>query len=100
MVDPRFRRRWAEVRRQEGRRRLRAVIGATAVVAVAAAGWGATGSPLLDLDRIVVEGAVHTGPDDARFASGLRLGEPMIDVDEAAVRRGVEALPWVERATV
>jgi cell division protein FtsQ len=99
-MDPRFRRRRMEVRREEGRRRFRVLVGITAVVAVGCAGWAATDSVLLDLDRVVVEGAVHTTPDEARFASGLRKGEPMLDVDEKAALRGVESLPWVQQATV
>ena len=99
-MDPRFRRRWIEVRREEGRRRFRVLVGVTAVVALGCAGRAATDSVLLDLDRVVVEGAVHTAPDEARFASGLRTGEPMLDIDEKAVDRAVEALPWVQEATV
>ena len=99
-MDPRFRQRWIEVRRQEGRRRFRVLIGITAVTVLGCAGWAATDSVLLDLDRIVVEGAVHTTPDEARFASGLRRGEPMLDIDEAAADRAVEALPWVKEATL
>jgi cell division protein FtsQ len=99
-VDPRIHRRRVEVRREEGRRRLRALIGITAVVAVGGAGSAAIRSPLLDLDRVVIEGAVHTDPGDARFASGLRKGEPLVDVDQEAARRAVEALPWVASATV
>lgn len=99
-MDPRFRQRWIEVRRQEGRRRFRVLVGITAVAVLGCAGWAATDSILLDLDRVVVEGAVHTTPDEARFASGLRPGEPMLDIDEKAVDRAVEALPWVREATV
>lgn len=99
-MDPRFRRRRMEVRRQEGRRRFRVLVGVTAVVAVGCGGWAATDSVLLDLDRVVVEGAVHTTADDARFASGLRRGEPMLEVDTDAALRGVESLPWVQEATV
>ena len=99
-MDPRIHRRRVEVRREEGRRRLRVLVGITTVVAVGCGGWAATGSPLLDLDRVVIEGAVHTAPDDARFASGLRKGEPLVDVDEETVRRAVEALPWVASARV
>lgn len=99
-MDPRFRERRVEVRREEGRRRLRVLVGITATVLVGTGGWAATGSPLLDLDRVVVEGAVHTDPTEARFASGLRRGQRLIDVDEGAARRAVEALPWVERAVV
>ncbi len=99
-MDPRFRERWVEVRRTEGRRRFRVLVGSTAVVALGVGGWASTGSSLLDIDRIVVVGAVHTLPDEARFASGLRRGERLLDVDENGVRRGVEALPWVEHASV
>ena len=99
-MDPRIRRRRVEVRRQEGRRRLRVLVGLTVVAVTGVGGWAATDSALLDLDRVVIEGAVHTTPDDARFASGLRRGEPLVDVDQAAVRRAVEGLPWVARATV
>lgn len=70
------------------------------VVAVGCGAWAATDSVLLDLDRVIVEGAVHTAPADARFAAGLRRGQPMLDVDEGAARRGVESLPWVEAAKV
>ena len=99
-MDPRFRQRWIEARRQEGRRRFRVLVGITAVVALGCGGWAATDSVLLDLDRVVVEGAVHTPADEARFASGLRRGEPMLDIDEGAVDRAVEALPWVLHASV
>ena len=99
-MDPRFRQRWIEARRQEGRRRFRVLVGITAVVALGCVGWAATDSVLLDLDRVVVEGAVHTPADEARFASGLRRGEPMLDIDEGAVDRAVEALPWVLHASV
>ncbi|HEX2047005.1 MAG TPA: FtsQ-type POTRA domain-containing protein [Acidimicrobiales bacterium] len=99
-MDPRIRRRRLEVRRKEGRRRLRVLVGITAVAVLGGGGWAATGSPLLDLDRIAVEGTVHTTVEEARFASGLRLGEPLVDVDEEAAARGLQTLPWVDRATV
>jgi cell division protein FtsQ len=99
-VDPRIRRRRVEVRREEGRRRFRVLLGVTAVVGAGCLGWVANGSALLDLDRIVVVDAVHTDPDDARFASGLRRGEPLSGVDQAATARAVETLPWVADAVV
>jgi cell division protein FtsQ len=99
-VDPRFRQRWIEARRQEGRRRFRVLVAITAIAVLGCAGWAATDSVLLDLDRVVVEGAVHTAPDEASFASGLRRGEPMLDIDTAGAGRAVAALPWVQEATV
>ena len=99
-MDPRIHRRRVEVRREEGKRRFRVLIGVTAVTALGAAGWAVNGSSLLDLDRVVVVGAVHTAPEEARFASGLRRGEPLSGVDQEAAAGGVETLPWVRQATV
>ncbi len=99
-MDPRIHRRRVEVRREAGKRRFRVLIGVTAMVAVGVGGWAANGSSLLDVDRVVVMGAGHTRPDEARFASGLRRGEPLSGVDEGAAARGVETLPWVGQATV
>jgi len=99
-MDPRFRQRWVEVRRMEGRRRFRVVAGIGVIGALGVGGWAATGSALLDLDRIVVVGAVHTPADEARFASGLRRGERLLDVDGHRARRAVETLPWVEEASI
>jgi len=90
-----------EARRAEGRRRFRVLVGVTAVVALTAAGsWVVTDSPFLDLDRVVVEGTAQTTPTEVRFASGLRLGQALLYVDEVAARRSVENLPWVRVAAV
>ncbi|MDQ6927615.1 MAG: FtsQ-type POTRA domain-containing protein [Actinomycetota bacterium] len=99
-MEPRIRVRRAQVRRQEGRRRLRVVVAVLVVVGTALAGWGATRSPLLDVDRIVVEGAAQTGAATAARAAGVRRATPMVDVDEDAVRRRLDALPWVRSVTV
>lgn len=99
-MDPRIHRRRVEVRREEGRRRFRVLIGVSAVAAVGLGGWASANSPLLDLDRVVVIDVVHTDPVNARFASGLRLGQRLLDVDLGTAVRGLETLPWVERATV
>lgn len=99
-MDPRFSRRRVEVRRSEGRRRLRVLVGITAVAAVGCGGWAATGSPLLDVDHVMVEGGVHTSAGAATTAAHLRRGQPMVDVDVTAAVRGVDSLPWVAHATV
>lgn len=99
-VDPRLRQRWVETRRQEGRRRLRVLLGVVSVGALAGGGWAALRSPLLDVDRVVVEGAVHSGPRLVRQASAVRPGGALLDLDESAIERRVAALPWVLRAEV
>jgi len=99
-MDPRIRRRRVEVRRQEGRHRLRMLVAGSAVVITGCAGWGATRSPLFDLDHVVVDGASHISADQVRAASGLRRGQPLTDVDRESVAAAVGALPWVQEATV
>lgn len=99
-MDPRLRRRRVEVRRDEGRHRLHVLMGITGVVVAGCAGWGATRSPLLDLDNVRVVGAAHISADEVRSVSGIRLGGALTDIDVAAVARAVEAIPWVQQATV
>lgn len=99
-MDPRIRARRVEVRREEGRHRLKVLLGVTGVVVAGCAGLGATRSPLMDLDRVKVDGAVQLTSEEVRFVSGLRLGQPLADVDPGRVARAVETLPWASKATV
>ena len=99
LVDPRIRQRRVEVRRTEGRHRLRVLLALLGATALLAAAWGVTRLPLLDVDRVVVDGGARTGVTAVRVASGLERGRPMVDVDEQASVRGVAELPWVLSAT-
>ena len=99
-IDPRMRRRRIEVIRHEGRRRLKIIVAAGTVSVLAAAGWASTRSPLLDVDRIEVVGARATSQADVVAASGVRLGLPLVDLNEAAALRGVVDLPWVRTASI
>jgi cell division protein FtsQ len=58
-------------------------------------GYGLTRSPLLDLDRVEVEGAERTAPDAILEAASLDLGVAMTDLDLAGARAAVGVLPWV-----
>src|SRR5690606_28763699 len=80
-IDPRLRARRTAVRRDEGRRRLRRLVGLVAVCAILAGGYLITRSPLLDVDQVRVEGAHRTGAEQLLDATGLRTGEPMTDID-------------------
>src|SRR5579875_2875545 len=86
-IDPRFRRRWVEARRAEGRRRLRALLAGLSVAALAGLATGLLYSPLLRVRDVVVVGDVHT----PRAA--------VLDAGSASEVRAVEALPWVARAS-
>jgi cell division protein FtsQ len=99
-MDPRLRARRVAIRRQEGRRRLRRLALLLAVTVLAAAGIAATRSPLLDVDRVRVEGTSHTPAAAIRAASRVRPGDALVDVDPGAVRHRVAALPWVDRVAV
>jgi cell division protein FtsQ len=47
-----------------------------------------------------VRGAGHTSDDDVIAATGLRLGDQLLDIDEGSVAAKVEQLPWVDTAEV
>ncbi|MGI8661659.1 MAG: cell division protein FtsQ/DivIB [Acidimicrobiales bacterium] len=99
-VDPRMRARRIAVRRSGARKRLRRLVALGVVVVTLAAGGLALRSPLLDVDRIEVLGAQHSGADVVRGASGIALRAAMIDVDTAAARSKLLALPWVAEVSV
>jgi cell division protein FtsQ len=97
-IDPRIRARRVAVRRQEGRRRLRFLLGAAGLVALAVAAWGLTRTPLLDLDHVRYEGVVEADAAEIAAAAGLETGTPMFDLDLGGVEREVTALAWVASA--
>ncbi|MHB8670559.1 MAG: cell division protein FtsQ/DivIB [Acidimicrobiales bacterium] len=99
-IDPRIRRRRVEVRRDEGRRRLRLLVGTAAVASIIAGGWGLTRSPLMALHHVRLVGAGHTPASDVVAAGRLRSGEALADLDLRASARRIEGLPWVDRALV
>jgi cell division protein FtsQ len=99
-IDPRMRRRRIEVRREEGRRRLKflcILVGVTLAVAV---GFGITHSRLLAVHHVVVSGAAHTSRDQVLAAAGLGHGRLMVDVDPGQLARRLGQLPWVATAAV
>lgn len=100
VVDPRFRARRIAVRKQAGRRRLRRLVLLTALAAVALAVVVVLESPVLDVDEIAVLGAQSLDPATIAEAASIDHGAPMLltDLDEAA--RSVEALAWIEEASV
>ena len=98
-MDPRIRERRVEVQRARGRRRLRRLVIAAGAAAVVAVGYLALRSPFLDVDRIEVAGAEHTGADAIRAASGVHGGDALAFVDTGAVEARLERLPWVADAT-
>lgn len=97
---PRFRARRIEIRKEAGKRRLHRLV---ALLATAGVGLGAVAvanSPLLDIDDVAVAGTRRTHPDAIAAALGAARGDALFSVDLARAAANVEALPWVETATV
>ncbi len=99
-MDPRIRERRIEVKRAVGRRRLRALIVIGSLFVALGLAFVTINSPFLDVDHVRVLGAHHLAPQDVRASSRIPRHDALLFVDTAAVARRVEALPWVERATV
>jgi cell division protein FtsQ len=99
-VEPRIVERRQTVERMARRRRHRVFAVFGLVLALVAAGIGATMSPLLDIDRITVVGEQRLSADELIEASGLQRGERLVDVDVNAARRSLMALPLVASARV
>lgn len=99
-IDPRFRARRIAVARDAGRRRLHRLAALGTVTVLVLVAVAALRSPVLDVDRVVVTGADHTTAAVVVEASGVRTGEPLVDVDTGAVARRLADLPWVRSADV
>jgi len=94
-IDPRLRERRLRVRRQQGRRRLRRLIGLVLAMALVALVVLIARSELLDIDRVVVEGVSGPRADEVRQVSGITLGDPLATAGIGAAEQRVTALPWV-----
>jgi len=94
-MDPRIRDRRIQVRRDEGRKRLRLLIAFGSCLIAAGAVVAALHSALLDVDHVRVAGAVETPAAQITAAAGLDHHRFLVDIDPSAVRARVGALPWV-----
>jgi cell division protein FtsQ len=99
-VDPRIAARRRSVESDRRRRRGRRLLVVVIVVFVVAGGWFLTRTGVLDVDSVQVQGAVHESDDDVLSASGLRIGDQLLDIDGGAAAAKLEELPWVDTAEV
>lgn len=99
-VDPRIaaRRQAVDADRRRVRLRRWAVVGA--VVALLVGAWYLTRTPLLDVDRIEVEGAVQTPVEEILGLAGVHPGDALLELDLRAAAERVRTLPWIDSAVV
>ena len=100
VVDPRMRSRRIAVRRDQGRRRFKRLTVTLGVIAAVVAAAVATQTPLLDVDRVRVEGVTHTDAADVRRAARIDRGDAMVGVDTGRTAARIERLPWIGQATL
>jgi cell division protein FtsQ len=100
VVDPRMRSRRIAVQRDQGRRRLKRFAVALAIIAVLVAALVATQTPLLDVDRVRVDGVTHSDAAEVRRVARIERGDTMVGVDAGRAAARIEGLPWVAQATL
>jgi len=100
VIDPRIRARRMEVEREAARRRVRITLAVASVVVIVGVAYLVVHSPLLDVDRVRVEGARNVSVEAVRAAAAVDVGAPMLLLDAPAVERRVEDLAWVANARV
>ena len=99
-MDPRIGRRRAAVIRARGRRRLRVLLAALAVAALASGALVVLHSPLLSARHLQVVGAVHVPATEVLAVAGVGAHPPLVDVNAGAAETRLEALAWVKTALV
>lgn len=102
-IDPRIRERRIAVKRSAGRRRLRWVAVAAALVVLVVGVLVVLASPLLSVRRVEVDGAAYVARFDGELLADVvdsLEGEPILIVDLRRAEQRLEGSPWVRSARV
>ena len=100
VIDPRIRQRWVEVRRQEGRRRLRVLAAVSVLVLMVGAALGVLHTPLVKVRHVRIATVPGIPASLVQRTAGLSGGALMVDVSASDDVRRLEALPVVATARV
>jgi cell division septal protein FtsQ len=99
-MDPRISARRTAVTREQGRRRLRVLVGLLLVTALLVGGWYALHSAVFSARAITVVGATHETAAQVEAAGDLTSDRPLIDINTGATAAAIAQLPWVQSAKV
>jgi cell division protein FtsQ len=98
-IDPRIRARRVAIRRMQGRRRLRWIVGLAGTVVVLVVGWGLLHTGLFSARVVTVAGDHPNTPTSAIVsAAGLDDHPPLVSIDPGSAVTRVETLPFVATA--
>jgi cell division protein FtsQ len=100
MTDPRIHARRVEVQRQNGRHRLRIVLGFVVLVLLSAGAVALTHTSLFAARKVVIVGTTNIARSEILGVTGLDGKPLLIDINSATLARRVERLAWVDSATV
>jgi cell division septal protein FtsQ len=100
LVDQRMHQRRVAVLRAAGQRRLTRLLWGLGPLAALVTAAAVVHTPMLDVDRIVIDGVVLTPPATVGWASGIERGDTLATLDEHGAERRIERLPWVDDADV
>jgi cell division protein FtsQ len=99
-VDPRLQARRIQVRRDQGRKRLRWAIVGGAVVAVLIAAGLVLESPIFAINDVSVTGATYTDPARLQKVVDQLDGSTLLGADLGKAEATLAADPWVKRVRV
>jgi cell division protein FtsQ len=101
-IEPRMRERRVAVRRAQGRRRLKRVALVAGVVILVVGVLAVLGSPLFAVREGDVEvfGARYTDEQRLQEIIDDAVGTPVLRLDTDQVEADIEAIPWVDEASV
>jgi hypothetical protein len=99
-MDPRIARRWVEVRREQGRRRLKVLAAAGAVALILALAAGSLYTPIFKVRHVRVTVSGSLAPAIVEASSRISGRTLMIHVNSAVVERRLDAVPQLGDAKV
>ena len=100
MTDPRIHERRVVVAREKGRHRRRYLLVGVVIVLLASGGFALVHSSVLGARHVEVSGLGHTSYSAVVKAAGLEGAPPLIDLSTSVIAERVEALPWIDTASV
>jgi cell division protein FtsQ len=99
-VDPRIRARRRAVKRAEGRRRFRVLVGIGTLLVLLVGGSLALQSPLFSVREVQVDGVHFADKEAIQVVANSLYGQPLYRLDLAKAKDEILLQPWVRRVRI